>query len=78
MSEAIINEVFERVLKIRGISYSPNSRLVEDLGLDSQDLLGMVMELETILDRELDDTTLLMFARSPLGEISARLSLLTR
>lgn len=73
MSSDRIVELLAAMLEVRGLSYSPSSRLIADLGLDSQDLLGMVLELEATLDRELDDSILLMFAQAPLGDISAAL-----
>jgi acyl carrier protein len=74
MTDPSITNVFAKLLELRGVSYSPNKLILVDLGLDSQDLVGLILEFERILDQELDDSMILMFAQSPLSEISERLS----
>lgn len=74
MDDPTLADAFLRALELRGVSYSCDGRLVEDWGFDSQDLLGLVLELEMSLNRELDDGMLLLFARGTLGEICAGLA----
>lgn len=73
MVDTRIADVFARVLEHNGVSYSPNARLVENFGLDSQHLVDLILELETVLDQELDDGVIEVIAHSSLDEVFERL-----
>jgi len=74
MPRSEIGKAFERLLTLRGMTFSPASRLIADLGLDSQDLVAIVLEFEAILGRELDEDILTVFVNSTVGEICTRLA----
>jgi acyl carrier protein len=57
----------------RGMIVSRATRLVEDLGLDSQDIVHLILEVEAALGGELSDNALVLFVECPVGEICSRL-----
>ena len=74
MSKAEIAQALDNLLRLRNVSYSMGSRLIDDLGMDSYEVVALMIELETILDRELDEGMQVFFAESTVGEICARLA----
>ncbi|WP_019435801.1 acyl carrier protein [Streptomyces sp. AA0539] len=53
-----VAEALARVLKKDPAEITPESRLFDDLGLDSTSVLELLVELETELDGELDADSL--------------------
>jgi acyl carrier protein len=74
MTQDEIYAVFKGLQKFQGKILTPDSRLVGDLGMDSQDLVGLVLEFETVLNRQMDEDLLMVFIDFTVGEICARLA----
>lgn len=74
MTQAELATALDGLLRLRNRAYSSSSRFIDDLGFDSYELVGLMIELEAILDIELDEETLVFFAESTMGEVCARLA----
>jgi acyl carrier protein len=74
MTRGEIAKAFDTLLTVRGFRFSPGCRLVEDLGMDSQALVSLVLDVEGVLERELNDNTLSLFIECTLGQICTHLA----
>jgi acyl carrier protein len=68
--EALIGEA----LALRKFRFTRNSRLIADLGMDSYDVVSLIIELEAVLGTELDEEVQAVFVQGTIGEICQRLA----
>jgi acyl carrier protein len=74
MIEAQIEAMIAAAAADRNSSYTPRSRLIADLGMDSFDLVRLIIDIEAALDIELDEATQAFFAEGSVREICARVA----
>jgi acyl carrier protein len=73
MNEAGIIDALTAALKRRGKTYAPDARLVQDFGMDSYALVGLILEMEELTGIEFDDNAQILFVDCTLSEICASL-----
>jgi len=69
-----IEAVIAEALALRNLSFDREARLIADLGMDSYDVVSLIIEIEAVLDTEFDEDTQVFFIEGSLGEISDRLA----
>ena len=74
MSAERIEAVIAEALALRNLSFTREARLIADLGMDSYDVVSLIIEIEAVLDTEFDEDTQVFFIEGSLGEISDRLA----
>jgi acyl carrier protein len=67
-------QAFTEALDRRGVVYAENLKLVEDAGMDSYDLVSVILEMEEVMDVAIDDDTQMLFSEASLSNICDRLS----
>ena len=74
MAAERIEAVIAQALALRKLRYTPDSRLIADLGMDSYDVVSLIIEIEAMLDTEFDEDTQVFFIEGSLGQICERLA----
>ena len=73
MDRAEVVQTLTEVLERRGVAYSEGLKLVEDSEMDSYDLVGVILELEDLMDLTFDDDTQMLFGDASLSKICDRI-----
>jgi acyl carrier protein len=74
MTESEIADALGPLLALRSLAWTADSRLVDDLGMDSYDVVSLILDLEAVLGRELDEALQVVLIEASVGEICARLA----
>ncbi len=73
MDRVEVVRTFTEVLERRGVTFSEGLKLVEDSEMDSYELVGVILELEDLLDVTFDDDTQMLFGEASLAKICDRI-----
>jgi len=73
LDRAEVVQTLTEVLERRGVAYSEGLKLVEDSEMDSYDLVGVILELEDLMDLTFDDDTQMLFGDASLSKICDRI-----
>jgi|HubBroStandDraft_4_1064222.scaffolds.fasta_scaffold772853_2 acyl carrier protein len=74
MSKAEVAEVLTSALALRNLPFRAEGRLIDDLGMDSYDVVSLIIEVEAAFNAEFDEEIHVLFAEATMGEICARLA----
>ena len=74
MDRIEVVQVLTEVLQRRGVDFAERLKLAEDTEMDSYDLVGVILEMEELMDVAFDDDTQMLFGEAPLSKICDRLS----
>jgi acyl carrier protein len=74
MDASQIEALIGQALALRNVRFTRDSRLIADLGLDSYDVVSLIIEIESQLGTELDDEVQAVFVQGTVGEICKRLA----
>ena len=61
-------------LALRNLPFRAEGRLMDDLGMDSYDVVSLIIEVEAAFNAEFDEEIQVLFAEATMGEICARLA----
>jgi acyl carrier protein len=74
MDASQIEGVIGQALALRNRRFDRDMRLIADLGMDSYDVVSLIIEIESVLGTELDDEHQALFVQATIGEICQRLA----
>ena len=74
MSKAEVAGVLASALALRNLPFRAEGRLMDDLGMDSYDVVSLIIEVEAAFNAEFDEEIQVLFAEATMGEICARLA----
>ncbi|MDQ0417968.1 acyl carrier protein [Croceifilum oryzae] len=70
MNLSATQQILDEVLKSRNVTYQPEHRILQDLNIDSIEVISLIVEIEQKIGCELDDETYLTVLEGTICEIT--------
>lgn len=74
MSQERIVSAVADILLARGVTFTPELKIVQDLGWDSQELVTFLFQCEDIIGRDIDGETITIAVEGNLRQLCSQLA----